>query len=488
MVKKPFEALEVLQCASALSCKWQHEQDARARRAELESMVASRTRDLESANTQLRHLATHDSLTGLPNRTLLDDRLSQAMALADRNKSSFAAMVLDLDRFKFINDSLGHRAGDALLCEVARRLSFCVRTCDTVARTGGDEFVLVLSSITGREEAEQVGARILTALAQSVQVSGVAVRVTPSLGIAYYPNDAQNAEDLVACADAAMYCAKERGRNNMQRFEPSMSAQGKAHVQLESDLHEALKLGQFELHYQPKADITTGLIHSAEALIRWRHPTRGLVPPNDFIPLAERNGMIVALGDWVLREACRQCRAWQNEGMPALRIAVNVAAAQFRHGSLLDTVRGALRAAHLDASCLELELTESAVMTNPEESTQILEQLRAEGVLVSVDDFGTGYSSMGYLRQFPIDKLKIDRSFIRDFARQAKDASIVQAIISLAHDLKLKVVAEGVETGEQLRQLASMQCDQYQGYHLSAALEPAAFADLVRSKQQEMAA
>jgi diguanylate cyclase (GGDEF)-like protein len=484
ILKKPFESIEVLQCASSLTCKWQSEQNARVHLASLESMIAGRTADLEAANGQLRTLATHDALTGLPNRILLDDRLSQAMAYAKREQSRFGLMLLDLDRFKFINDSLGHRAGDALLCEVARRLIASVRESDTVARIGGDEFVLLLSPLSEALEAEQIGARVLASLQAPFEWDGVELRVTPSIGIAYFPTDAQTADNLVARADAAMYQAKERGRNNLQCFDATMDAKSRDNVQLESDLHSALRLGQFELHYQPKADIRSGQIHSAEALLRWRHPVRGLVAPNDFIPLAERNGLIVAIGEWVVREACRQAGAWQAAGCTPVRIAVNVAAAQFRHGNLLETVRSALASSQLDPIYLELELTESAVMTNPEESTEILTQLRAMGVLVSVDDFGTGYSSMGYLRQFPIDKLKIDRCFIRDFVCQSKDASIVQAIISLAHDLKLKVVAEGVETLEQLQHLQSMGCDQYQGYHLSAALPAPDFMALVQQSEK----
>ncbi|HLQ14215.1 MAG TPA: EAL domain-containing protein [Steroidobacteraceae bacterium] len=484
VLKKPFEPIEVLQCASALTRKWQHEQKLRRHVESLERTILLRTEGLETANRQLRHLATHDALTGLPNRILLDDRLAQAIAHADRDDQQFAVLVLDLDRFKVINDSFGHHAGDELLNEVARRLSSLVRNIDTVARVGGDEFVLVLGPASERAAAKQIGQLAMTALQAPVRISGVDIHVSPSIGIAFYPADATTAGSLIARADAAMYCAKQQGRGNLQCFEPGMDTTTRERVQLESDLHHALKLRQFEVFYQPKADAASGILHSAEALIRWRHPERGLVLPAQFIPLAEECGLINSIGEWVLREACRQCKTWQRDGLPPLRVAVNVAASQFRQSHLVEIVRRALDDANLEARYLELELTESAVMTNPEESAAILEQLSRMGVLVSVDDFGTGYSSMSYLRRFPIDKLKIDRSFIKELTTRAEDASIVQAIISLAHGLQLKVVAEGVETAEQLEFLKSLGCDQYQGFHYSKPLPAAAFSELVRDQQQ----
>ncbi len=481
VVKKPFEPIEVMQCASALTRKWQHEQVLRAQVASLEKVVTARTEGLEAANRQLRHIATHDSLTGLPNRVLLDDRLAQAIAHADRDRQQFAVLVLDLDRFKRINDSFGHRAGDELLNEVARRLGGLVRTIDTVARVGGDEFVLVIGPSAERENAEQVAQRAIQALQAPIHIAGVDVYTSPSIGIAFYPEDGISAETLVAHADAAMYCAKERGRNTVQCFAPGMDTVTRDRVRLEGDLRFAVARHQLELHYQPKVDTASGDVHSAEALIRWRHPTLGLIVPDDFIPLAEESGLIAGIGEWVVREACRQCKAWQRDGLPPIRIAVNVAASQFRHGNLLGIIRSALDDAGLEPHYLELELTESAVMTNPEDSIGILEELSRMGVLVSVDDFGTGYSSMSYLRRFPIDKLKIDRGFIRDVMSRPDDASIVKAIISLAHSLRLKVVAEGVETPEQLGFLKSMGCDQYQGYHFSPPIVATAFADLLRA-------
>jgi diguanylate cyclase (GGDEF)-like protein len=484
ILKKPFEPIEVLQCASALSRKWQHERALEAHVESLEQVITARTEKLEAANLQLRHLATHDALTGLPNRVLLDDRLAQAIAHADRDSQPFAVLMLDLDRFKLINDSFGHRSGDTVLNEVARRLQSLVRSIDTVARVGGDEFVLVVSPSAARSDAEEIGKRANEILSAPFQVEGVDLRVSSSIGIAFYPTDGGSAESVLAHADAAMYCAKERGRNNCQCFSPGMKSVALERVSLESELHQALKLEQFELFYQPKVDTASGDIHSAEALIRWRHPQRGLIQPAEFIPLAEECGLIHEIGAWVLREACRQCAVWQRAGQPPLRVAVNVAAPQFRRGDLLDVVRGALQKSQLDPRFLEIELTESAVMTNPEDSAAVLEQLSRMGVLVSVDDFGTGYSSMSYLRRFPIDKLKIDRSFIAELTTRADDASIVQAIVSLAHGLRLKVVAEGVETLEQLKFLQSVGCDQYQGYHFSEPLPAAEFAELVTRWQK----
>jgi diguanylate cyclase len=483
VLKKPFEPIEVLQCASALARKWQHERALLVQVETLENVVAARTEKLEAANRQLRHLATHDALTGLPNRVLLDDRLAQAVAHANRDGQPFAALVVDLDRFKLINDSLGHRAGDAVLDEISRRLASVVRDIDTVARTGGDEFIVVISPSAVPEDAVAIAHRARDALKAPMRVSGVELHVTCSIGVAYYPTDATSADSLVTRADAAMYCAKQRGRNNVQCFAQGMDSVTLGRVSLESDLHAAINAGQFELHYQPKPDTESGDVHSAEALIRWRHPQRGLIQPEHFIPLAEECGLINEIGAWVLREACRQCVEWQRNGLPALRVAVNVAATQFRRGDLLDVIRGALEGAGLEARFLEIELTESAVMTNPEESAVILEELSRMGVLVSVDDFGTGYSCINYLRRFPIDKLKIDRSFVRDLDCEV-DASIVQAIISLAHSLKLKVVAEGVETPVQLQFLRSLGCDQYQGFHFSPPLPASEFAELLRAWQR----
>ncbi|MDP9083214.1 MAG: EAL domain-containing protein, partial [Pseudomonadota bacterium] len=409
VLHKPAEPIEVLQCATALCRKWENDRLLRAQMKRLEKVITVSTRGLEAANRQLHHLATHDALTGLPNRVLLDDRLTQAMAHAARDRRSFALLVCDLDRFKTINDSLGHRAGDELLQEVARRLVSVVRAADTVARCGGDEFVMVGNSIAGPEEAMGLGLRAVEILQAPVRIGGIDVHASPSIGVAIYPADGTSIEALLAHADAAMFSAKQRGRGNVQRYEQGMSAGTEDRVQLESDLYSAVTLNQFQLYYQPKVDAQTGAVRGAEALIRWVHPKRGIVSPAQFIPLAEECGLIVTIGDWVIRETCRQVKVWQDGGMPSLRVSLNLSASQFRETGLVDSIRRALDGEGLKAQYLEVELTESAVMSNPEQSIATLEQLSAMGVLVSVDDFGTGYSSMSYLRRFPLDKLKIDR-------------------------------------------------------------------------------
>ena len=480
VLRKPAEPIEVLQCATALSRKWENDKLVREHVLRLEEVITTRTRGLEAANRQLRHLATHDSLTGLPNRVLLDDRLQQAIAHADRDTRSFAVLVCDLDRFKLINDSLGHRAGDELLQEVARRLLTVVRTADTVARFGGDEFVLIGTSIGDAEDAAGLASRVMDVLQAPVRIATIDIHASPSIGIAMYPDDGATMEALLAHADAAMYSAKQNGRGNFRRYAPGMDAGAEDRVQLESELHNAVAQNQFELYYQPKVDTQTDEVRSAEALIRWNHPTRGIVPPAQFVPLAEECGLIGMIGAWVIREACRQTRQWQLDGVPSLRVSVNLSASQFRDSGLVDTIRSALDDADLQARFLEVELTESAVMSDPEKSVAILEHLSAMGVLVSVDDFGTGYSSMSYLRRFPIDKLKIDRVFIDEIVSRPEDASIVRAIVSLAHSLRLKVVAEGVETPAQLDFLKTVGCDEYQGYHFSRPLPAPAFERLIR--------
>ncbi|MGA7538227.1 MAG: EAL domain-containing protein [Steroidobacteraceae bacterium] len=480
IIKKPFESIEILQSASALSRKWQNARALKRHVEGLERVVTDRTRGLEAANRQLRHLASHDSLTGLPNRLLLDDRITQAIAQANRQAHGFAVAVLDLDRFKLINDSLGHRAGDELLCEVATRLKGAIRAVDSIARLGGDEFVIIFDGPMTRAETLEMGKRLLKVMERPMRLLGIDVHVSPSIGIAFYPGDGATIDTLLAHADAAMYYAKERGRNNVECYTESMSSVTQERVKLESELHEALRGGQFELHYQPKVDTATGRINSAEALIRWRHPQRGLLLPADFIPVAEECGLLDAIGEWVLFEACRQGRIWQQRGPRALRIAVNLAPSQFRLVDLVGQIRRALDASGLEPALLEIELTETAVMSDAEESVHILEAISRMGVLVSVDDFGTGYSSMSYLRRFPIDKLKIDRCFVEQMTARREDASIVGAIISLAHSLCLKVIAEGVETPEQLQLLAELGCDQYQGFYFSPALLPAQFEELLR--------
>ena len=479
ILKKPFEPIEVLQLATAMSRKWQNEGLLRRQVEDLERIIAARTQGLESANSQLRHLATHDPLTGLPNRALLRDRMEHAIAFALRDSSEFAVLLLDLDRFKVINDSLGHGAGDELLKEVTQRLKSAIRGTDTLARLGGDEFVIVMSPSASREQAQELARRAIDVVTPTFQVQGVDVRTSPSIGIAFYPSDGTSGDLLLAHADAAMYAAKQSGRGTFQCFTTDLDATTHERVRLEAELHRALSDNRFELHYQPKVNTSTGRIHSAEALLRWRHPQRGVLLPADFITVAAECGLLDSIGEWVVKEACTQAKAWQLKGYPPVRVAVNLAPSQFRLGTLYELVQRALQASGLEPRFLEIELTEAAVMSNAEESVYILERLSRLGVLVSVDDFGTGYSSMSYLRRFPIDKLKIDQSFVKEMTNRPAAASIVRAMVSLAHSLNLKVVAEGVETPEQLELLQQLRCDQYQGFLFSAALPADGFAALL---------
>jgi diguanylate cyclase (GGDEF)-like protein len=449
-------------------------------------MLKERDKTLASVNLELKRQATHDALTGIANRVLFVERLTQAV----QEHQPFAVCVCDLDRFKIINDSLGHGAGDALLKHVSQRLLSITRSTDTVARAGGDEFLLLLRNVGSVAEVEALIARWLTALSQPYQVTGLELHVSPSIGIARYPNDGTGAEELLARADEAMYFAKRNGRRTYRFFDSSVMGFSRERLEIEAELRSALSKGQLVLNYQPKIDIATGEMRSVEALIRWRHPKRGTILPGEFIPIAEESGLIVEIGDWVIREACRQAREWQQRHMPFLRVAVNVSPLQFRQANFVKKVNAALQEHSLDPTYLEIELTEATLMSNAETSVALLEQLSQIGVVVAIDDFGTGYSSMSYLQRFPIDKLKIDRSFISDVASNAGDASIVRAIISLAHGLRLKVIAEGVESEEQLGILKRMGCDQYQGFFRSAAVPPAeierfARHDSERSKDGE---
>jgi len=430
--------------------------------------------------SRTRHLATHDALTGLPNRVLFLDRLDREMAHAVRDGHIFAVLAVDLDRFKVINDTLGHGSGDQLLIQIAHRFSNSIRAVDTVARTGGDEFLLLVTDVREPADVAVFATKIVTSLDESVSLCETEVHTSASIGISIYPADGTDSDSLVAHADEAMYCAKKKGRNNFQFFNRGMSVFSRDRLDLEKDLRRALPMQQFEVHYQPKMDVATGRMNSVEALLRWRHPTRGMVNPTEFITLAEESGLMFAIGEWVLREVCRQASQWRQVGLPFLRVAVNISPIHFRQPKFLDAVRSALSDHNLEPRYLEIELTETTVMDQAETSVQILEELSRMGVIVSIDDFGTGYSSMSYLRRFPIDKLKIDRSFISDLTTSPEAKSIVTAIISLAHSLRLKVVAEGVETAEQLEQLRKLGCDQFQGFYRSAAVLPDEIEKLVQ--------
>jgi diguanylate cyclase (GGDEF)-like protein/PAS domain S-box-containing protein len=430
---------------------------------------------------QIRHMAQHDALTGLPNRILLHDRIGQAIAQARRDGRVAAILVIDLDRFKNVNDSLGHQVGDGLLRTVAERLVACVRGTDTVARMGGDEFVVVLAELRQAEDAGQVAQKMLAALPQPINIDGHELRVTTSIGICAYPHDGEDAETLMRNADAAMYHAKESGRNNFQFFTRQMNIAANQRLLLEKDLRLALEREEFTLCYQPQLDLKTGGIVGFEALIRWPHAQRGMVAPMEFIPLAEETGLIVPIGEWVLRRACMQARSWQTLGYPRLQVSVNCSAQQFRLEGLVDMVARTLRETGLPASSLELELTESIIVEHTEHVMARFKALDEMGVKLSIDDFGTGYSSLGYLKRFPIHELKIDRSFVRDVGTDPDDAAIVSAIIVMAHGLGLQVVAEGVETAEQLAFLKKVGCDWAQGYYFSRPLPAEEIEPLLRS-------
>lgn len=432
------------------------------------------------AEEELRHLAYYDAVTGLPNRTLLEDRLGKAMAAARRRKEKVALLFLDLDHFKVINDSLGHAAGDLVLNEVANRLRRWVREQDTVARLGGDEFVIVVNGVKEIGDVAVAARRVLDALTAEAVIEGRTLSIGCSLGISIFPDHGADTVALVKNADAAMYSAKENGRNNFQFFTPEMNAQVVERLNLESDLRGALQRNELFLVYQPQSDIASGRLIGAEALLRWQHPTLGLIPPDKFIRIAENSGLIIAIGEWVLRTACSQARKWRDEGLPAVPVAVNVSAVQFRQEGFLDLIRKVLQETGLPPEYLELELTESLIMSNSEGIVSMLRQLKETGVKLSIDDFGTGYSSLSYLRHFPVYKLKVDRSFVREATTNPDDAAITSTIISMAKSLNLKVIAEGVETGEQMLFLSRHGCDEAQGYYFSKPLSATDFSKFAR--------
>jgi diguanylate cyclase len=446
-------------------------------------------RELEEVHARLQYLATHDALTALPNRQRFKERLARAVAGGrrtggrrtggSRTGRGIAIAVLDVDHFRAINHSLGHGIGDWLLSEIARRITAVVPSSCTLARLDGDQFALLIDNVDARLQAQTVTSAILADLERPVRGNGVEVDVRSTIGVSVWPDDGQRGDDLLAHAELAMTTAKERGGNRILFFQAGMTDSMQERLAFENDLRRAMAAGEFELYYQPELSIETGRVVAAEALLRWRHPTKGIIGPSSFISLAEDTGLIIPLGEWALREACRQAREWQVKLGSSPPLAVNLSAAQFTHQNILQMIRSALADVDLDARALEIELTESALMTNPEESAGVLKQLRKMGVSVAIDDFGTGYSSLSYLRRFSIDKLKIDRSFIRDLAISRTDESIVRAIVSLARGVGLTVVAEGVETAEQLDLVTQLECDQWQGYHCCAPQPADCFATML---------
>ena len=433
------------------------------------------------AEETIRHLAYHDHLTGLPNRRLFQDRFIVALAQAQRTGEPLALMSIDLDRFKLVNDTLGHAVGDQLLQAVSGRLSSVVRSGDTLARLGGDEFCLLMPRTERVEDASRIAEKIRDTLKTPFNVDGQDVHVTASLGISLYPYDG-DAEKLLVNADAAMYRAKEMGRNNCQLYVEVMDSKPLRRLTLENGLHQALERNEFVVHYQPQADIRTGEIVGVEALVRWQHPDKGLVLPHEFIPWAEDAGLIVPLGEWVLRTACAQAKAWQNAGLPPLRVAVNLSARQFQHSDLLEMMASVFTETGLEPRYLEMEITESIAMQNGDLTVNVLRGLRDLGIRIGIDDFGTGYSSLSNLKNFPIDTLKIDQSFVRDLTTDPNDAAIATTVIAMAHSLNLKVIAEGVETQEQLDFLKERGCHEVQGYLISKALPASALKKFLKDR------
>lgn len=424
----------------------------------------------KQAERELIHLATHDSLTGLPNRNLLQDRLRQALAAAERSGHQVGILFLDLDRFKLINDSLGHEVGDLFLSQIALSLTHAVRTGDTVARLGGDEFVVMLPELTRQEDLLPVVQKILALLAQPLSIAGQELTTGGSIGICLYPRDGKDVSSLLKNADVAMYRAKAKGGQNFQFYTSKMNDRAIERLELEGELRRALKRGEFVLHYQPQVDLASGRTTGVEALLRWQHSDGRMITPDNFIPLAEETGLIVPIDEWVLHTACRQNRAWQEAGLPPVKMAVNLSARQFRQEQLESTVASALAISGLDPRWLELEVTETAIMHDPEEAAATLNKFKEMGVSLAVDDFGTGYSSLNYLKRFPLNRLKIDRAFVNEIDTDQDDAAIATAVIALGQSLRLEVTAEGVETAPQLEFLRLGGCDQIQGYYFSRPL------------------
>ena len=430
---------------------------------------------------EMCHLAEHDALTDLPNRLLLNDRFTQAISMARRNQKRVAVLFLDLDGFKQINDSLGHTVGDKLLRSVAERLLTCVRKSDTVSRWGGDEYVILLSEVGQPEDAAVSATKIIAELKGEHSIGKYRLHITASIGISTYPEGGEEAETLIKNADMAMYHAKENGRDNYQFFEKEMNSRAVARQSLEGELRYALERDELLLHFQPKINLKTGAITSVEALVRWQHPERGLLQPGQFLAVAEDSGLILGIGRWVLREACRQMRAWLDAGLSAVPVAVNISPREFRSADFFESVRAALKQTDLDPKFLELEITEAVLMQNAASTSSALAELKAIGVRLAVDDFGTGYSSLSYLTRFPIDALKLDQSFVRNINVNKNDAIVARTINTMGRSLKLTVIAEGVETKEQLAFLQAAGCDEAQGYYFSRPVAAEQFARLLEA-------
>jgi len=447
-------------------------------------LISGTTLDITAriqAESEIQHLINYDTLTGLPNRNLLHDRLSLTIAQAHREGHLVAVLSLDLDRFKWINETLGHRAGDRLLQSVAERLSACVRESDTLARLGGDEFVIVLAGVPCVENITLVAKKIQGLVAEPAFIESHEIYSTASIGIAVYPTDGEDSHTLLKHSDLAMYQAKEFDRNNFQYFSAEMNSRARERMMLENSMRKALEREEFFLVYQPQVDVSSGRIIGVEALLRWDHPELGLIGPDKFIYLAEETGIIVPIGEWVMQAACRQNRAWQEQGLPPLRVSVNLSGKQFGQKGLDEMISATLMETGLDPQWLELEITESAIMKNAEVSSTILGKFREMGISLAIDDFGTGYSSLSYLKHFPITRLKIDRSFVEEITTNPDDAAIAEIIIAIAQTFKLSVIAEGVESRAQMEFLASHNCMEMQGYLFSRPVKAEQFAGLLET-------
>jgi len=457
---------------------------------ELRARVRAGTRILElqaellAMRESFRNQATHDSLTGLPNRLMFSDRLSHKLAEARRSGRHLAVMFLDVDRFKRINDTMGHNMGDILLKGISERLTASFREVDVVARMGGDEFTVILSDISRMQDAARIARRALAALSKPFVLNGQEVFITCSMGISMYPADGEDVETLVRNADTAMYWAKEQGKDQFQFYSGVLNDLASNRMKLENDLHKAIANGELRVHYQPRVDLKSGRILGAEALVRWQHPDIGLIPPMDFIPLAEDIGLIIPITEWVLRQACSQNKAWQDAGYPPMEVAVNISPRHFQLGNLTRMVRQVLRETDLPPQYLALELTESALMQNAEQAATALRSLKRLGVRISIDDFGTGQSSLSYLKHLPTDVLKMDQSFLRGINIDPEAAAIAGAVVAMAHSLKLKVIAEGVETLDQLEFLRSINCDEMQGYFVSRPVPSEEFAHILEEAKE----
>jgi diguanylate cyclase (GGDEF)-like protein len=435
--------------------------------------------DRKLAEDRVQYLATHDELTGLPNRAVFGQLLDHALETAARHERQSALLFIDLDRFKLVNDSLGHEAGDLLLKEMARRLTGCMRRSDVLARLGGDEFVVLLEELTDPRQAAEVAKKVLSSVLAPVEISGHECRVTASIGIALFPADARDSQTLMKNADMAMYAAKEEGKNNFQFYSKHSNPMSVERLVLESHLSRALERREFTVQYQPKVDMRSGEIKGAEALLRWWNPELGALSPTQFIPVAEDSGLIVPIGKWVLKTACEQAVAWQRRGLRPIVMSVNMSPRQFKDPALLDDIAETLAETGLQPQWLELEITESMIMHNVDLAAAKAEAIRALGVRLAIDDFGTGYSSLSQLKRFPIDTLKVDRSFVRDIPNNAEDRAITEAIIALGKALGVTVVAEGVETAQQHDFLRDHACDEMQGFYFSRPCHPDAIAELL---------